>query len=113
MTADHAGPVAQDGVVSATCDFGAQPGHRMVDCLCGIRYIPDGDDFLEFLDRIKPTVEATEAWRWPPGDVLLAARGRAEGEIDYDITRWGDGRRLNPDWRRCERFRITDLYRTT
>lgn len=96
-------PVRFGGEVTATCSLQA-PGHSLICCTCGIRYVPDARDFEAFLGYMK-----AGAGHLLPGWRLVAAHGHAEGAADFDVNGTAGRYWLTMAYRRCERFRITDL----
>ena len=100
---------ASGGAVASACRRAGV--HALRACTCGVRYVPDAGDFADFLGLVRAAFDMP-GWPPPPGWELVAARGYAEGEIDLDVTAVGDGFRLAPQYRRCERFRVADWFRT-
>lgn len=95
-------PSAAGTVVAARCPH-TRPLHDFKLCVCGLRYIPNRSDFQRFVDHLKETSWLKPGWR------VVEARGIAEGARDYDVTGCDGFFWAALAWRRCERFRITEL----
>ncbi|GAB4720266.1 hypothetical protein MAHJHV65_43630 [Mycobacterium avium subsp. hominissuis] len=89
-------------VVEADCPR-ARAGHDFKLCVCGLRYIPSRCEFQRFVDHLRETAWLRPGWR------VVEARGIAEGAVDYDVTGSDGFFWAALAWRRCERFRITEL----